>query len=104
MRPHSDDPNRCVFDHWYYAFTAAGESLVGAQTNVRVDGIGAEHQVFDYGDRPMGIVPDQDVAITIGQQLGVRSRGYQGANLSGQETRIAGFHHVIDEYLDGTRS
>ncbi|MGI9625057.1 MAG: aromatic ring-hydroxylating oxygenase subunit alpha [Acidimicrobiales bacterium] len=103
MRPHATDPTRCVFDHWYYAFVPAGTGTVGAQTNIRVDGIEAEHQVFQYGDRPMGIIPDQDVAITSGQQLGVRSRGYSGSYLSGQETRIAWFHQVIDEYITGQR-
>ena len=77
--------------------------MLGAQTNVRVDGLEADHEVFDFGDRPMGIIPDQDVAITTGQQLGLRSRGYRGAYLSGQETRIAWFHQVIDEYLSGER-
>lgn len=103
MRPHATDPTACVFDHWYYAFVPAGTTMVGAQTNIRVDGIEAEHEVFDFGDRPMGIIPDQDVAITTGQQLGVRSRGYKGAYTSGQETRISWFHQVIDEYIDGSR-
>jgi phenylpropionate dioxygenase-like ring-hydroxylating dioxygenase large terminal subunit len=103
MRPHPTDPQQCVFDHWYYAFVPAGTDVVGAQTNIRVDGIEAEHQVFDFGDQPMGIIPDQDIAITTGQQLGVRSRGYKGAYISGQETRIAWFHQVIDEYIAGAR-
>ena len=77
--------------------------MLGVQTNVRVDGVEAEHQFFDYGEHPMGIVPDQDLAITTGQQLGVRSRGYRGAFISGQETRIAWFHQVIDEYIAGQR-
>ena len=52
----------CVFDHWYYAFAPAGEDVVGAQTSIRVDGVESEHQIFDYGEHPMGIIPDQDVA------------------------------------------
>jgi len=103
MRPHPSDPAQCVFDHWYYAFVPAGTGVVGAQTNIRVDGVEAEHQVFNFGDQPMGIIPDQDVAITAGQQLGIRSRGYRRAYPSGQEERISWFHHVIDEYLDGAR-
>lgn len=103
MRPHATDPNACLFDHWYYAFTPAGHDIVGAQTNVRVDGVDAGHQIFDFGERPMGIIPDQDLAITTGQQLGVRSRGYRGAYISGQETRIAWFHQIIDEYISGKR-
>ena len=104
MTPHPTDPERCVFDHWYYAFTPPeGEDLLRAQTNVRVDGENTEHQIFDYGDRPMGIIPDQDVAITTGQQLGLRSRGFTKAHASGQEDRISWFHQVIDEYIQGQR-
>lgn len=103
MRPQETDPGACLFDHWYYAFAPEGTDIADAQTNVRVDGLEAEHQVFDFGDQPMGIIPDQDLAITTGQQLGVRSRGYRGAYISGQETRIARFHDVIDDYIAGRR-
>jgi hypothetical protein len=46
---------------------------------------------------------DQDMSITTGQQLGFRSRGYEGAYLAGQEARIRRYHEVIDEYLNGSR-
>ncbi|MEG3586696.1 MAG: aromatic ring-hydroxylating dioxygenase subunit alpha [Actinomycetota bacterium] len=104
MTPHPTDPEQCVFDHWYYAFTpSSGEDLLRAQTNVRVDGENTEQQFFNYGDRPMGIIPDQDVAITTGQQLGLRSRGFTRATASGQEDRISWFHQTIDEYIQGQR-
>ena len=104
MTPHPTDPEQCVFDHWYYAFTPPkGEELLRAQTNVRVDTKGAEQEFFDYGDRPMGIIPDQDVAITTGQQLGLRSRGFRRATAAGQEDRISWLHSVIDEYMNGHR-
>lgn len=109
MRPHATDPERCVFDHWYYAFTpAANEGDVAGgvtdrATNIRLDGLHVEHEVFDYGDRPMGLIPDQDISITQGQQLGMRSRGFTKAVLAGQESRVAWFHHVIDEYIAGRR-
>lgn len=101
MRPHPTDPERCVFDHWYYAFApAAGVGgKADAATNIRVDGVGAEHQIFDYGDRPMGLIPDQDISITQGQQLGMRSRGFNRAVLAGQEARVGWFHQVIDRYI-----
>lgn len=51
----------------------------------------------------MGLIPDQDISITIGQQLGMRSRGFRNAVLSKQETRVAWFHQVIDEYLSNER-
>lgn len=103
MRPHPTDPERCVFDHWYYAFApaAAVGGHADAATSIRVDGAGAEHEVFDYGERPMGIIPDQDIGITQGQQLGMRSRGFKRAVLAGQEARVGWFHQVIDDYLAG---
>lgn len=99
MRPHATDPEKCVFDHWYYAF----DPVAAGATNIRLDGVGAEHQVFDYGTQPMGLIPDQDISITQGQQLGMRSRGFSQAVLAGQETRVGWFHQVIDEYMAGTR-
>ena len=104
MRPHATDPQQCVFDHWYYAFPPSVEAGVQATTtNVRIDGTGVQHEVFDYGDRPMGIIPDQDIAVTTGQQLGLRSRGFRGGHLAGQERRVRWLHQVIDEYIAGQR-
>ncbi len=104
MRPHPTDPNQCTFDHWYYAFVgAAADGVLAAQTNIRVDGLESEHDIFDYGTKPMGIIPDQDGSVALGQQLGLRSRGYRGAYPAGQEERISAFHQLIDEYIAGTR-
>lgn len=104
MRPHASDPNQCVFDHWYYAFVGAAEDgVLSAQTNIRVDSLESEHDIFDWGDKRMGIIPDQDSAIAIGQQLGLRSRGFTAAYPAGQEERISWFHQVLDEYLAGVR-
>ena len=104
MTPHPNDPEQCTFDHWYYAFTPPnGEDVLRAQTNIRVDAKGVEQEFFDYGDRPMGIIPDQDVAITTGQQLGLRSRGFKRATTAGQEDRISWLHSIIDEYMAGER-
>ena len=103
MRPHATDPNKCVFDHWYYGFTpAATEGVLDVATNIRIDGKAGgevEHEVFDYGDRPMGLIPDQDISITTGQQLGMRSRAFTQPVLSGQEARVAWFHKKIDSYI-----
>ncbi len=103
MRPHATDPNKCTFDHWYYASVGADDAVVTLQTNVRVDGIESQHEVFDYGSKPMGIIPDQDGSVVLGQQLGMRSRGYRGAYPAGQEERISAFHQLIDDYIAGTR-
>jgi len=39
--------------------------------------------------------------VFITQQRGVRSRGFTGAYLSGQEKRISRYHERIDDYIDG---
>jgi hypothetical protein len=63
----------------------------------------ADVNMIEYGSTSMGIIADQDIGITAGQQLGLRSRGYRGARLADQESRIARFHTLIDEYLAGKR-
>ena len=62
-----------------------------------------EHEILDYGDRSIGLGMDQDMSITTGQQLGFRSRGFEGVYLSGQEARIRRYHELIDEYIQGVR-
>lgn len=103
MRPHPNDPQKCLFDHWYYGFAAASEGTVDLATNIRIDGAPdgeVEHEVFDYGDRSMGLIPDQDISIATGQQLGMRSKGFTEPVLSGQEARVAWFHKKIDSYIN----
>lgn len=104
MRPHPTDPQQCRFDHWIYVSPEAIEHGVFRSSDGRVEFTGdAEVDMIEYGDRPMGMIPDQDIGITTGQQLGLRSRGYRGAHLADQETRIARFHEVVDEYIAGQR-
>jgi len=104
MRPHPTDPQRCLFDHWTYASPAAIEHGLYRSSDGRVEVKGeAELQTIDYGETSMGIIADQDIGITTGQQLGLRSRGYRGAHLADQESRIARFHEVIDHYIAGNR-
>ncbi len=104
MRPHPTDPQRCRFDHWTYASPASIRYGLFRNNGGRVEITGdAEVELIESGDRSMGPVADQDIGITSGQQLGLRSRGYRGARLADQEARIARFHSVIDEYLSGQR-
>ena len=49
----------------------------------------------------MGRTIDQDMAIFVEQQLGLRCRGYEGAYLSGQESRVRRYHELIDDYIAG---
>lgn len=101
-RPHPTDPEQCIFDNWWYASQPAGETgpvrttagLVERDANV-------EHEVFELGEQSMGLTIDQDLSIIPAQQLGMRSRGYTGSYLSGQESRLRRYHELIDDYIEG---
>jgi len=103
-RPHPTDPTKCVFDNWYYA-----PAPEGLETDVlTINGPVArdaeiEHDVFEYGEKSLSPLIDQDMGVTLGQQLGLRSRAFKGVYLSHQEWRIRRYHEVIDEYIDGIR-
>jgi phenylpropionate dioxygenase-like ring-hydroxylating dioxygenase large terminal subunit len=103
-RPHPTDPTKCVFDNWYYA-----PAPEGLDTDVlTINGPVArdaeiEHDVFEYGEKSLSPLIDQDMGVTLGQQLGLRSRAFKGVYLSHQEWRIRRYHEVIDEYIDGVR-
>jgi len=102
VRPHATDPNRCLFDNWFYATDPAGETApVYAPIGPVPRGTEVPHQVFDYLDKSLGYAMDQDMSITTGQQNGFRSRGYQGAVLTGQESRILHYHNQLDAYMSG---
>ncbi len=97
MRPDPVDPQNCFFDHWYYA---KNTELADSATNIELAGNGDSYTMIKYGEQSMGLIPDQDIAISVMQQLGLRSRGYKGGFLSNQESRIRRFHDVIDSYIE----
>ena len=43
------------------------------------------------------------VKIFGGQQAAMRSRGYQGSYLAGQESRTQRLHELVDDYIEGRR-
>ncbi len=103
-RPHPTDPEQCIFDNWYYSAAPEGETRpVGTPAGLVARDAQVKHEVLDYGDRSIGLGMDQDMSITTGQQLGFRSRGFEGVYLSGQEARIRRYHELIDEYIQGVR-
>jgi len=103
-RPHPTDPEQCIFDNWWYASQPEGEtSPVGTTAGIFPRDHVAEHEVFAYGEKSLGLTIDQDSAIFVEQQLGLRSRGFKGVYLSGQESRVRRFHEVIDDYIEGRR-
>ncbi len=101
-RPHPTDPTQSVFDHWWYSPVPIDlETPIYTPNGVFKAGDDVEHEVFNYGEQSLGMLIDQDMGVTTGQQLGFRSRAYTGVYLSGQEARIRRYHEVIDEYIEG---
>jgi phenylpropionate dioxygenase-like ring-hydroxylating dioxygenase large terminal subunit len=103
-RPHPTDPGQCVFDNWWYAPAPEGLTTPVMTINGPVErDAEVEHEVFEYLERSLSNLIDQDMGITTGQQLGFRSRAYKGVYLARQEHRIRRYHEVIDEYIEGKR-
>ncbi len=104
-RPHPTDPEKCLFDNWWYAPDPKEVSSPVRTTAglVERDAV-VEHEVFEAGAQSMGLTIDQDMSIFPAQQMGMRSRGYKGSYLAGQESRISRLHELIDEYIEGKRS
>ena len=100
-RPHATDPERCVFDNWWYASCPEGDlwpvptgwGLVERDAEVRTE-------VFDYGEKWIGAAIDEDVEGFVRQQRGFRSRGVKGGCLSRQESRVRGCHELIDDHIE----
>ena len=103
-RPHPTDPEQCVFDNWWYASQPSGETApVRTTAGVVERDAEVEHEVYEFGELSMGITIDQDLEIMPGQQAGLKSRGYRGAYLAGQESRLSRYHELIDDYIAGRR-
>jgi phenylpropionate dioxygenase-like ring-hydroxylating dioxygenase large terminal subunit len=104
--PHPTDPEKCFFDVWYFTWFPEGSEEYVAMSlavTVRPDAE-VPHQRGKLGDIFLGGGLDEDAGVFVSQQKGLRSRAFRGAYLSHQERRVAWYHQVIDEYLDGTRS
>ncbi len=103
-RPHPTDPEQCVFDNWWYASQPANETAPIRTTAGIVDrDEDVPHQVFELGEMSMGRTIDQDIEIFPLQQAGFRSRGYDGAYLADQESRVRRYHELIDDFIEGRR-
>jgi len=101
--PHPTDPEKCIFDSWYYNFgdMSSHKALVTLDGEAASDTV--EREFVDYGEKSLGVVLDGDAWVMAGQQQAMHSRGYRGAILAGQECRIAQYHDMIDRYIDGYR-
>jgi phenylpropionate dioxygenase-like ring-hydroxylating dioxygenase large terminal subunit len=96
--PHPTDPERCVFDHWYMMPPVAGMDEVDTPIG-RLPFRPAERQRIAHGAGTLGAVADQDLSVSESQQLGLRSRGYTGGLLTGQEKRVQRFHEMLNDLL-----
>jgi phenylpropionate dioxygenase-like ring-hydroxylating dioxygenase large terminal subunit len=99
--PHPTDPERCYFDMWYFTWFPEGKDRYYSYSmGEEVDRtIPVPHKRGKVGELSCGPGIDQDVSIWSEQQKGLRSRGYKGGHLAGQEARVRFFHDTIDRWL-----
>jgi phenylpropionate dioxygenase-like ring-hydroxylating dioxygenase large terminal subunit len=99
--PHPTDPERCLFDMWYFTWFPEGVDRYYAYSmGQEVDRtVPVPHQRGLVGELSCGPGIDQDVSIWSEQQKGLRSRGYKGGHLAGQEARVRFFHDTIDRWV-----
>jgi phenylpropionate dioxygenase-like ring-hydroxylating dioxygenase large terminal subunit len=99
--PHPTDPERCSFDMWYFTWFPEGVDRYYAYSmGQEVDRTTpVPHQRGVVGELSCGPGIDQDVSIWSEQQKGLRSRGYKGGHLAGQEARVRFFHDTIDRWV-----
>ena len=101
-QPHPSDPEKCHFDHWFMVPRVDGVDEVATPVGMRKVEPSA-HETFMHGEASLGFVADQDLSVAAAQQLGLHSRGYQDAYLSGQEARVRRLHELINDYIEGRR-
>jgi len=105
--PHPTDPEKCFFDLWSMAYPVTGqESYVQrtARHAVAIEEAEFDFREYDEGRGVLDLddqVVFQDWQLTAGMRTGWRSRGYQEPYLAAQETRVARFHEVLNDYLAG---
>ncbi|MGE0667858.1 MAG: aromatic ring-hydroxylating dioxygenase subunit alpha [Sphingomonadales bacterium] len=100
--PHPTDPNKCIYEQWCLAHGPNKDGLVMTPAGPRPFE-NADKQTVIYGEESLGFVPDQDLQVCTGQQLGFQSSGFKGMYLAGQEDRVQQFHECLHDYMDGTR-
>ena len=100
-KPHPTDPEKCVFDNWWYSSNPEKE-IAPVRTTIGISKRGeyADRDFFELGEKSLGQTIDQDTAVFILQQHGLRSRGFNRAYFAGQEKRIRRFHEMIESYFE----
>jgi len=103
--PHPTDPEKCFYDMWTMAYPVGSEYRQrGIHQTLQIKEAPFEFLTYDGGRGQLNIaeqVTYQDMGLTMGQQAGWNSRGYQEPYLAAQETRVRRFHEVLNDYLAG---
>jgi phenylpropionate dioxygenase-like ring-hydroxylating dioxygenase large terminal subunit len=120
-QPHPTDPEKCLFEHWWMVpemeslsasatFMASDTSKGPAGEKMTETPVGprplkpAEHESIIYPEGSMGFTADQDISMALGQQKGLKSKGYgDDAMLTNQERRVRRYHEVLNDYIEGRR-
>ncbi len=97
--PHPTDPNKCIYENWRLVAPGDGKARVPNELGEDVAIEEVEKTVVTFGEGSLGYIPDQDLRVATGQQLGFQSRGFAGAYLTGQESRVQQFHDCLDAYI-----
>lgn len=99
--PHPTDPNKCLFDMWYFTLFPDGAETYHSHTMNEVVSVHtpAPHVAGKWPEVSVGEAIDQDVRVWTGQQRGFRSAGYTGDYMAHQERRVRWFHETIDRWI-----
>jgi len=102
--PHPTDPNKSLFDFWFFMWFPKHEERYYCWTMGQWFDADFEppHVQGPYPEVSCGDAIDQDVAVWSSQQAGLRSRGFKREYLSGQEHRIRFWHEHLESLLDET--
>ncbi|MFV0278950.1 MAG: RHO alpha subunit C-terminal catalytic domain-containing protein, partial [Parahaliea sp.] len=104
--PDAEDPNWSTFDYWYLTPRVEGAREVATLYGMRPYEE-AEHEFGNFAEYEaaldQGDFLSQDLSLAETQQSGLRSMAFEGSYLAGQETRVARFHEVLNDYLEGRR-
>ena len=101
--PHPTDPNKCIYEHWQMGLAPDSDGMALGPNGV-VPFEDAQRQDVSLGAESLGRVVNQDLRVSAGQQLGFQSRGFEGAYLTGQESRVQQFHECLDDYITRGRA
>lgn len=100
-RPHDRDPEKCYLDMWYLTWFPEGVDRYYVPTLANwVDRTAptphVQGRIFEI---ETALVIEQDLPVWAIQHRGYKSRGFTRDRLAGQESRIAHFHHTLDQRI-----